>query len=226
MLLGHTKAVVENLLATSNTRVYWQLGGLNDALPAHVPAANVVTATIRNKDADGNLGITNGPAANTFDETIDIFPGMYTEPDAIDVDTETQALVIELQTSLVANPALTDLATKVFGRLIGETLAHEIGHALLWDDIPGDGHNRPAIAHDLMNSGVDRVFKERTGMENTRQQSPVQPGDYVDHRDRDDRPLAGREPGADRQLVAGATPFRVTTSTLEDAHPLRFGSAR
>ncbi|WP_029107765.1 helix-hairpin-helix domain-containing protein [Mycobacterium sp. URHD0025] len=181
VLLGHTKAVVENLLATSNTRVYWQLGGLNDALPAHVPAANVVTATIRNKDADGNLGITNGPAADTFDETIDIFPGMYTEPDAIDVDTETQALVIELQTSLVANPALTDLATKVFGRLIGETLAHEIGHALLWDDIPGDGHNRPAIAHDLMNSGVDRVFKERTGMENTRQQSPVQPADYVDH---------------------------------------------
>jgi len=42
----------------------------------------------------------------------------------------------------------------VFGRLLGETIAHEI---------------------------AERSFKDRTGMENTRQQSPVHASDYIDH---------------------------------------------
>lgn len=181
-VIAEAKKVVEALLATSNARVFWKVGALDEALPGHVPATNIVVATLKNKDPDGNLGVTFGPAnRDTFNETIDLFPGMYQEPDAIDVDTETQALVIELQSSLTADPALTAIATKVLGRLIGETTAHEIGHALLWDDIPGNGHNSPPIPHDLMNSGVDRVFIERTGMENTAQVSPVKPEHYKDH---------------------------------------------
>ncbi len=181
-IIAESKKVVEALLATSNTRVFWKVGALNEALPAHVPATNVVVATVKNKDPNGNLGVTFGPAAaDTFNETIDLFPGMYKEPDAIDVDTETQALIIQLESSLVSDPDLEAVATKVLGRLVGETTAHEIGHALLWDDIPGSGHNAPAIAHDLMNRGVDRVFIERTGMENTAQVSPVLPEHYKDH---------------------------------------------
>ncbi len=180
-VVAEAKKVVEALLASSNTRVFWQLGGLNEALPAHVPAANVVTATIKDKDAQKVLGVTHGSVADSFNETIEIFPGMYSQPDAIDVDTETQALIIQLQTSLATDPDLVAIATKVYGRLIGETTAHEIGHALLWDDIPGSGHNVPPIPHDLMNQGVDRVFIERTGMENTAQVSPVKPEHYVDH---------------------------------------------
>jgi predicted Zn-dependent protease len=181
-VIAQAKPAVEHLLATANVRVYWQVGALNEALPAHVPATNVVVATLKNTDPDGNLGITNsGTAADTFNETIDLFPGMYQEPDAIDVDTETQALIVQLQSSVPGDPDLIPIAAKVFGRLIGETASHEIGHALLWDDIPGDGHNSPAIPNDLMNRGVDRPFKQRTGMENTAQVSPVKPEHYVDH---------------------------------------------
>lgn len=181
-VVAEMKRVVDHLLAKANVRVFWQVGGLNEALPAHVPATSVVVATLRNKDPNGTLGVTSGPAAgDTFDETIEIFPGMYTEDDAIDVDTETRALVQQLESSVPGDPDLVPTATKVYGRLIGETLSHEIGHALLWDDIPADGHNSPAIPNDLMNRGVDRQFRQRTGMENTAQVSPVRPDHYVDH---------------------------------------------
>jgi len=106
---------------------------------------------------------------------------MYAEEDPIDVDTETQALIVELDAALPGNADLIPIMIKVYGRLNGETLSHEIGHALLWDDIPADGHNSPAIANDLMNRGVDRLFRQRTGMENIDQVSPVLPEHYVDH---------------------------------------------
>lgn len=200
-IIAEAKKVVDALLATSNTRVFWKVGALDEALPAHVPATNVVVATLKNKDPNGTLGVTFGPAArDTFNETIDLFPGMYKEPDAIDVDTETQALIIQLESSLVSDPDLEAIATKVLGRLIGETTAHEIGHALLWDDIPGNGHNSPAIPHDLMNRGIDRVFIERTGMENTAQVSPVLPEHYQDHGiARIDRFQAGNQALIDKQ---------------------------
>jgi hypothetical protein len=181
-VVAQMKLTVEHLLAKANVRVYWQVGSLNDALPAHIPAGNIVVATLKNKDPNGNLGVTNSATnADTFNETIDLFPGMYPEPDAIDVDTETQALILQLQTSLPGDPDLVPVATKIYGRLIGETTSHEIGHAVLWDDIPGSGHNNPAIPNDLMNQGVDRAFGQRTGMENTAQVSPVKPEHYVDH---------------------------------------------
>jgi len=181
-VVAEMKRVVEHLLAKANVRVFWQVGGLAEAVPTHVPATHVVVATLKNKDADGNLGVTSGPAAgDTFNEIIDLFPGMYSEPDAIDVDTETQALILQLESSVPGDPDLIPTATRVYGRLIGETLSHEIGHALLWDDIPADGHNAPAIANDLMNRGVDRLFGQRTGMENTAQVSPVLPEHYIDH---------------------------------------------
>jgi hypothetical protein len=200
-VIAEAKKVVEALLATSNTRVFWQVGGLNEALPAHVPAGNVTVATLKNKDPDGNLGVCLGPAAgDRFDDTITLFPGMYSEPDAIDVDTETLALIIELESSLASDPALLAIATKVYGRLIGETTAHEIGHALLWDDIPNDRHNDPAIPHDLMNRGIARAFIERTGMQNTAQVSPVKPEHYVDHGiGRIDRFQAANQALIDRQ---------------------------
>lgn len=181
-LADEIKKVVEHLLRKANVRVFWQFGGRAEALPAHVPAANVVTATFKNKDPGGDLGATQGPgAADTFNETIDLFPGNYMEEDDIDVDTETQALVIQLNEDLPGDGSLLPLATTIYGRLIGETLSHEIGHALLWDDIPGSGHNAPAIANDLMNQGVSRMFGQRTGMENTAQVSPVEPDHFIDH---------------------------------------------
>jgi hypothetical protein len=182
-VIGHAKPVVEQVLRTSNVRVYWQVGGLNEALPAGVPATSVMTVTLRDSDPSGVLGRTNPPGAvDRFDEKIDVFVGAYDDPDDIDVDTETQALIIQLESSLSSDPSLNDLAAKVYGRLVGETMAHEIVHGLLWDQInaPSD-HNSPPIANDLMNAGVDRTFQQRTGMQNTAQVSPVQPSHFVDH---------------------------------------------
>jgi hypothetical protein len=181
-IVNEMKKVVEHLLSKANVRVFWKVGGYSENVPTHVPANMVVTATIKNTHPAGYLGITSSATnADTFNETIEVYPGMYDKPDAIDVDTETQALIIQLETDLIEDSDLIPVAVKVYGRLIGETLSHEIGHALLWDDIPSDGHNSPAIANDLMNKGVDRVFKQRTGMENTVQQSPVKPEHYKDN---------------------------------------------
>ena len=160
-IVNEMKAVVEHLHSNTNTRVFWQLAGYTDAVPAHVLANNIVGVTIKNRDPK-NLGVTIGLAVgDSFNETIELYPGMYHQPDVIDVDTETQALIIDLEASLGGNPALITLASKIYGRLMGETLSHEIGHALLWNDfidprhgnVANDRHNNPAIPNDLMNNG-------------------------------------------------------------------------
>ncbi len=180
-IVSEMKTVVEHLLEKANVRVYWQFGGLNEALPAHVPAINVVTAVMKNTNASGDAGVTTGPVgSDAFNETIELFAGAFHQPNAIDVDTETQALIIQLESSLPGDLSLIPTAVKVYGRLLGETFSHEIGHALLWDDIAG-GHNNPAITYDLMNSGLVRMFLQRTGMENTKQVSPVKPEHYQDY---------------------------------------------
>jgi hypothetical protein len=68
-------------------------------------------------------------------------------------------------------------ATKVIGRLIGETMAHEIVHALI-----GPVHlpNTPDV-NDLMEVGGNRHFQQRTGIEDTAHTSPVVPSNFVDH---------------------------------------------
>ncbi|MCF6229278.1 MAG: hypothetical protein L3J62_00585 [Gammaproteobacteria bacterium] len=88
-VVNEMKSTVEHLLAKANVRVLWQVGEHTEAVPAHVPASNVVAATLKNKDPSGNLGVTTGSAGvDSFNEVIDLFPGMYAEPDAIDVDTD------------------------------------------------------------------------------------------------------------------------------------------
>ena len=186
-MIAHVKQTAEHLLRRANVRLFWQVGGMNEQVPAHVPAASVMTVTLRNTDPGGALGRTNQPVApDRFDEAIDLFPDHYDDQDAIDVDTETQALILELESSLASDPGLEQLGAKVFGRLIGETMAHEVVHGLIADLVnPGHAtdpyHHIPAVANDLMNPGGDRVFRQRTGMENTAQVSPVQPSHYVDH---------------------------------------------
>lgn len=183
-IIAEMQRVVERLLVKANVRVFWQLGADMEKTPDHVPADSIVVATIRNKDPNlkGRLGVTFGQAAgDSFNETIEIYPGMYTEEDDIDVDTETRAIVIQLEEDLPGDGNLLPTAASIFGRLFGETLSHEIGHALLWDDIPDNRHNEPPIPNDLMNQGFTRFFRQRTGYENTALQSPVEPWNFTDH---------------------------------------------
>ncbi|WP_395340219.1 hypothetical protein PN836_016365 [Ningiella sp. W23] len=179
-IVEEMKDVCAHLLGKANVRLYWTISPNADAVPAHVTPANTVSVTIKNRDPD-NLGVTVGVAVgDSFNEQIELYPGTYNQPDAIDVDTETQALILELESALPSDTELVAVATTIYGRLIGETLSHEIGHALLWDDLSANRHNDPAIANDLMNRGVDRMFTQRTGMENTVMTSPVEADHYND----------------------------------------------
>lgn len=196
------KQTCDRVLRQCNCRTIWQVGPFSETMPAHIPAANVTNATITGEppvDGAGNpthlMGITNavpngsggfnaGP--DVFNETIEIYPGGYDNPlpnptpPGYDVDVESQALVIELENQTSTNPAFEAFAIKVIGRLLGETLAHEIVHSLLWFNIP-TGHNNPAIAGDLMNQYKDRSFTQRTGMVDTSHTSPVDPANFTDN---------------------------------------------
>ena len=193
--LGHLKSevlrearkVCDHLLSTSNVRTVWLLAPFSEVMPAHVPAANITALTIRgNPPSTGLLGRTNlvGGAAGAavLNETIDLFPGGYDDPAApdVEVDVETQALIIELESATMTDPALEAFAVMVYGRLIGETMAHEVVHSLLGFDIP-TGHNVPDLPGDLMNHGNRRTFRQRTGIEDTAHSSPVDPVNFVDH---------------------------------------------
>lgn len=193
-IIGKAKEVCDALLVDANVRTIWRLGGFAEVVPAHLPANMITVATIKNRIAVGNriYGQTNpapGEVGNIVpNRTIDIFPGGYDEPLAgggfspTELDTETQALIIQLKSQGVGgDPALESFATEVYGRLIGETLAHEIVHALLWDIVIRDGHNDPKINNDIMNRGSERTFSHRTGFVDNAHQSPVDPANFTDN---------------------------------------------
>ncbi|WP_420545292.1 hypothetical protein [Nitrosopumilus sp.] len=192
-IIREAKEVCDHLLGTSNVRTIWRIGSFSDTLPGFLPASHVTVLTIRGEPpaaTPNRLGITNlvggAAGANVLNETIDIFPGAYDNPppagQTIDneVDVETQALILELESRNFSDPDLETFAIKVYGRLLGETMAHEIVHSLLAFDIP-TGHNNPAIANDLMNHGGVRTFRQRTGIEDTSHTSPVDPNNFTDH---------------------------------------------
>ncbi len=180
-LLDVAKATCDHLLATSNVRTVWVVN-LGESVPSHVPANRITRVTIRNESAApspyGSTGLPAGPTE--FDEEIDLFPGAYDNPSAIDVTPATQTLVQRLASQDFTDPVLKQLGIDVFGRLLGETMAHEIIHSLLAFLIP-TGHNDPPIANDLMNRGVDRDFRQRTGIEVTDTASFPAPGSFTDH---------------------------------------------
>lgn len=185
-VITRAREVCNHLLRTSNVRTVWQFGGFAEVLPTHLPAANITVATFRGDPPTAGLpGQTNFVAgsvgAAVFNETIDIFAGAYDDVGgAQDVDLETRALIIQLESQTLSDPSLEAFAIEVYGRLLGETLAHEIVHSLLGLVIPS-GHNSPAITGDLMNNGSDRDFRQRTGFEDTAHTSPVEPTNFIDH---------------------------------------------
>lgn len=187
-IVERAKQTAAHVLRRSNVRVYWQLGGLEEQVPAHVPATSIMVATFKeeNPARPNRLGVTFAPGGvDRHDERIELYVGVYDNPAAaVDIDEETAAIAIQLEETLAGggvSNALTNLAATVFGRLLGETLAHEITHGLLWRKLDPSGHNDPPIPGDLMNEGANRLFQQRTGLENTVMQSPVETDHFVDH---------------------------------------------
>lgn len=201
-VLRTIKQTCERVLRQCNVRTIWQIAPFNEAVPAHIPAANITPVTITGEPPVDGLGnpthlmgftraVPNGAGGfnagpDVFNETIDIFPGGYDnplpnpQPPDYDVNVETQALMIEIANQTSTDPTFERFVIRSFGRLVGETIAHEIVHSLLWDNIPTT-HNSPAIAGDLMNTYKDRSFTQRTGLEDTSHTSPLDPSNFTDH---------------------------------------------
>ena len=205
-VLRVARDVCKSLLKTANVRTVWRMAPFSETVPAHIDAAFVTTLSIEgeppNDPGTGNpiplFGITRSSAtglgASSFNETITLTPGAYDVPQPVTpgtqgtmVDVETQAILIEVQSTVSPSTALLDFAVQVFGRLVGETMAHEITHSLIGvsvGKIGADGHNAPPVttaAGELLNDWLNRSFRQRTGFEDTAHTSPVDPNNFVDH---------------------------------------------
>ncbi|WP_251358419.1 hypothetical protein [Kangiella sp. TOML190] len=195
------KATAEQLLSTANVRLVWQVGSLNETLPAQfsgagVASGNISIAKLEDEDpTDTDYGRTLfvggafGPSV--FNEPIKIFTGEYDDPlvttspnDSID-DAVSQ-LVSEISGLASTDARLTSLNINLIGRLIGETLAHEVIHSLVGKIKNPNGtftnHNSPAIASGcIMNPGTQRSVHHRTGLEITDLPNFPDQGSYTDH---------------------------------------------
>jgi hypothetical protein len=202
-VLTQARDVCRELLKTSNVRTIWRMAPFTEAVPAHIGAALTTSVRIEgeppNNPSTGQplpiFGATGsggtGIGATSFNERIVLFPGAYDVPQpaspttqATMIDATTQAILLEVQAAAAPPAALLDLAIKVFGRLIGETMAHEITHSLLGVSVGklgADGHNAPPVADELMNDWLNRNFRQRTGIEDTALTSPIDPNNFIDH---------------------------------------------
>jgi hypothetical protein len=193
-VLQTAKQTCDLLLSSANVRTIWEMAPFSETLPAQFlpagAAANRVTvATLRgNPPSVGLAGQTSagsgGIGAAVHDEPISVWPGAFDDViaggAAGDVDDATRQIVQAMQGLDFTDLRLKDLAIAVIGRLIGETLAHEILHSLLGFLIP-TGHNTPAVASDIMNHGVDRSFQSRTAIEVTDLANFPDEGTYSDN---------------------------------------------
>lgn len=202
-VLTEARDVCRELLKTSNVRTVWRMAPFSEAVPAHVGAALVTTVRIEGEPPNdpstgqpqplfGGTGSGGtGIGATSFNERIVLFPGAYDVPQpaapttqATMVDATTQAILLDVQATAAPPAALVDLAIRVFGRLIGETMAHEITHSLLGVSVGklgADGHNAPPVAGELLNDWLNRNFRQRTGIEDKALTSPIDPVNFTDH---------------------------------------------
>ncbi len=188
-IIREAKTTCDALLKTINVRTIWMISPFAEKTPAHIAANMITPLTIRGNPPAGRTGlagVTRPVAGNvgwdTGNETIDIFSGVFISMSpAVDPTESTLAIstllneINAIQASSIPHEALL---TKIFGRLIGETMAHEIIHSLIGIEIDPTGHTG---LNDIMDNGKDRTFTQRTGIENKNNSSPIDIGLFVDH---------------------------------------------
>lgn len=179
-VLRAAKQVCDMLLNTANVRTVWRMAPFNEALPAQfsaggAAAGNVTVATFRGDPPSVALyGRTTpgtgpiGPAS--FDETIQVWPGAFDDAVAGNANEEVDEVTNDVVSVLIGGGLTSSpeksRAIEVLGRLLGETLAHEIVHSLIGATLTDGFHNaRPGNESDLMNHGINRSFQNRTGFE-------------------------------------------------------------
>jgi hypothetical protein len=186
-LLLRLKGVLEFLMSRANVRLIWRLPPFNEPLPAHIAPGGFATGkfnllTIRGVNAGkpDAAGKTEPGGPADFDELIDIWPAAF-RLNSMDVGADVATVVANITAMNMTDPDVKIAWTEIMARLLGETMAHEIHHALLggWAGLL-DGHNSPAIAYDLMNQGRDRGWFQRTGIEIRDPANFPKPGSYRD----------------------------------------------
>jgi hypothetical protein len=188
VLLERTRAVVDLLLRNANVRVLWRVAPFNNALPPQFLAGGGAAGKYNQLTIHGSppmpglAGATGAAGVGPVkpNEKIDVWPGAYTSP-ASDVGPDVAAFVTKLASMNVTDPQIKSLWIDAVSRLLGETMAHEIHHALLGTaGFDGGGHNLYSIPWDLMNRGIDRTWVQRTGIEVVDPVAFPAPGSYRD----------------------------------------------
>ncbi|MCP3941875.1 MAG: hypothetical protein GY710_10380 [Desulfobacteraceae bacterium] len=166
-ILAQAKTTCDHILKTTNVRTVWTISG--EKLPTHLSSQYVTIVTFKDTGAKGAFGkapvFPNYFSSKVYNEKIEIYPGGYvqTVPTTSSVTQEIRALVSYIKNLTTVTQAFDDFTAHFFGRLIGETMAHEIIHTLLGHDVHSSTHNTPAIANDIMNTGAQRNLPSRTG---------------------------------------------------------------
>ena len=191
-ILDEAKRTCDYLLRNANVRTVWQVGLYAEAMPNHLPPSFYSTLLIGGEPPSGQPGLggvahaVNGSGGwDVPNQPIFIYPGALDNQipggDPTYVETQVVALVTELINMNFSDPVIEQFAVKVFGRLIGEIMAHEIVYILLWDEL----HRVDTTGHtgldSLMDSGGLRTFRQRTGIEDVAYQSPLDVNNFIDH---------------------------------------------
>lgn len=181
-LLRHAKEVCDLLLNTANVRTVWLMSPFNEALPSQFASGGAAAGNLTTAVYEGGspphtrYGQTNansgGIGPTDYDETIQVWPTVFTTSvsgsDNEHVDEVTNEVVAELVANIGVSSPVKARAIEIYGRLLGETLAHEMGHSLVGRTLTdGFHHADPGLDHALMNKGYQRSFQDRTGFELT-----------------------------------------------------------
>jgi hypothetical protein len=171
-ILTEAKSVIDRLLLSeANVRLLWKSTGAT--VPAHIPARFVTTVTIGDTDPSGSYASTKpGPTVpgaigdTVFDEIVLLFPGNYLAAGAgSDANQAVNDLARVIAGIQASDPDLELWLIRFFGRLLGETMSHELYHTLL--PVPFN-HNvvggNEVDTSDIMDGGSFRTFLERTGI--------------------------------------------------------------
>jgi hypothetical protein len=150
-----------------NVRLYDELGGVNavtqqDGYPGF--GGVFVRSFMAFSQHPGSFAMTVPGADPAFDQTFDPFRADRHGQPVIAADVASLPPALADGGACPAQDRPTQIACAIFvlGNLIGNTLAHEIGHSLGLANPYMDGfHNAGATPNRMMNAGGDRPFLER-----------------------------------------------------------------
>ncbi|HEU5135087.1 MAG TPA: hypothetical protein VFU13_08085 [Steroidobacteraceae bacterium] len=188
LVLQKVRQVVDNLVRRANVRTIWRLAPFNEPLPVHLAVGgfaagkfNALTIRGTHPTDPAVAGTTANPAPTTFDEAINIYPGAFRQ-NTMDIAADVTAAVNRIAAMNLTDPNIKFIWIEIMARLMGENIAHEIFHALLgrWPGFGATGHNNPAVDFDILNSGSERNWLQRTAIEILDLANFPRPGSYRD----------------------------------------------